>query len=72
MNTHTIRRTPWTCRFGRAGVTIEQLGPETSRVDEVFWACRQPARVPALRLITRRECEDCPFWEASPRLERER
>ena len=29
MNAHTIRRTPWTCRFGRFGVTVEQLGPET-------------------------------------------
>ena len=71
MNARTIRR-PWTCRFGRFGVAVEQLGPDTSRVDEVFWACRRPTPLPVLRLTTRDECEDCPFWEASFRLDRER
>lgn len=72
MNAHTIRRTPWTCRFGRFGVTVEEVGPETSGVDDVFWACHHPTRTPALRLTTRGECEDCLFWEASPRYARER
>jgi hypothetical protein len=70
MNAQTIRRRPWTCRFGRFGVTVEQLGPETSRVDDVFWACRQSARMPAPRITTGGECEECSFWEASPRFER--
>ena len=72
MNARTIRRRPWTCRFGRFGVAIEQFGPETSRVDQVFWACHRPTRMPALTLTTRGECDDCPFWEASPRFDRER
>jgi hypothetical protein len=67
MNTRTIRRTPWTCRFGRFGVTVEPLGSEASRVDDVFWACCQPARTTAARMTTRGECERCPWWEASAR-----
>ena len=71
MNARTIRRRPWTCRFGRFGVTIEQLGPDTSRVDEVFWTCRRPPSSPVLRLATRDGCEDCPLWAASARFDRE-
>jgi hypothetical protein len=71
MNAYTIRQTPWTCRFGRFGVTVAQLRPETPRVDDVFWACCQSARMPAPRLTTRGECEECSFWEASPRFDRE-
>lgn len=72
MSTGRIRCRPWTCRFGRVGVTIEELGPEASKVDDVFWACHRPAAVPPLKVATRDECENCPWWEASRRFERER
>jgi hypothetical protein len=67
MNAHTVRRVPWTCRWGRFGVAVEQIAPDTSRVDDVFWACHQPIRAPALRLMKLGECETCPFWEAAGR-----
>jgi hypothetical protein len=71
MYSQRIRQAPWTCRHGRSGVTIEHTGPLTSRVDDVFWACRRPAQLPTPRVILRRDCESCAFWEPSPRLERE-
>jgi hypothetical protein len=72
MNIRTIHRRPWTCRFGRFGVTIEQLGPETSRVDDVFWACHRPAAALPLKVTTRDECENCPWWEPTRGFERKR
>ena len=69
MNAFTIHRLPWTCRFGRLGGAVEALGPETSRVDNVFWACCLSAGGPAPRLTTRGQCEKCPFWEASARFD---
>ena len=63
MTTHTIRRVPWTCRWGRFGVAVEDTGL-APRVDDVFWACHLPAL--DLRLTKRGECERCPFWEEAP------
>jgi hypothetical protein len=68
MDTYTIRRVPWTCRWGRFGVAVEATGLG-SRVDDVFWACHQPTRAPNLRLTKRYECEECPFWEARDSVE---
>lgn len=68
MNLHRVRRRPWTCRFGRLGVTVEQITFDTSRVDDVFWACHRPTRTPPLTLTTGAECEECSFWESAPRL----
>jgi hypothetical protein len=62
-----IRRVPWTCRWGRFGVAIEDLG-STSRVDDTFWACHNPVHGPELRVTNRAECESCPFWDMAPRL----
>ena len=45
MTGYKIRRVPWTCRWGRFGVAVEDLG-STSRVDDVFWACHNPVRGP--------------------------
>jgi hypothetical protein len=70
MYNQKISQAPWTCRHGRSGVTIVQTGPLTSRVDDVFWACGRPDQVPASRVILRRECENCVFWQPSPRFER--
>ena len=63
MTTTIIRRVPWTCRWGRFGVAIEDAGP-APRVDDVFWACHRPMR--DLRLTKRGECEECPHWEPAP------
>jgi hypothetical protein len=71
MNVSSIRQGPWTCRFGRWCVTIEQLGRDMSRVDEVIWACRRATPGLVFRLPTRDECEECPYWEASGRFDRE-
>lgn len=68
MTTHTIRRVPWTCRWGRFGVTIEDRA-SVPRVDDVFWACHQPEH--DLRLTKRDECEHCPHWEARSNIRRE-
>jgi hypothetical protein len=65
MTTTTIRRVPWTCRWGRFGVAVEDAGL-APRVDDVFWACHQP--VHELRLTKRGECEHCPHWEAAPNM----
>ena len=59
---YMIRRVPWTCRWGRFAVAIEDLG-STSRVDDAFWACHNPVRGPDVRVTKRVECESCPFWE---------
>jgi hypothetical protein len=69
MNSHTIRRVPWTCEWGRFGVAVEELGDGGSRIDDVFWACHQLERSPEIRLTKRGECERCPFWMAAARLQ---
>jgi hypothetical protein len=68
MTTHTIRRVPWTCRWGRFGVAVEDR-VSVPRVDDVFWACHQPEH--DLRLTKRDECEHCPHWEARSNIRRE-
>ena len=54
MNSHSLRRVPWTCDWGRFGVAVEDLGAGRSRVDDVFWACRPPRarRVSGLPHVT--------------------
>jgi hypothetical protein len=66
MKPYAIAQRPWTCRFGRTGVTIEELDAVRSRVDDVFWACRRTGRIPPLKITTRAECAECPFWEPAP------
>jgi hypothetical protein len=68
MNPRTLRRVPWTCEWGRFGVAVEQLSWIDSRVDDVFWACHHPVRLPELRVVSRHECESCPAWVPAPRL----
>jgi hypothetical protein len=64
MKAYTLRQVPWTCEWGRFGVTMEELTGGRSRVDDVFWGCH---RLPELRLTSRGECETCPFWKAAER-----
>jgi hypothetical protein len=66
MATSTIRRVPWTCRWGRFGVAVEDTGL-APRVDDIFWVCHQPERAPNLQLTKRDECEECSFWEPAPK-----
>ena len=68
MNPRTLRRVPWTCEWGRFGVAVEQLTATDSRIDDVFWACHNPARSTETRLVTRHECETCPAWVPAARL----
>ena len=63
MTSTAIRRVPWTCRWGRFGVAVENTAA-ASRVDDVFWACHQAEH--ELRLTKRGECEECPHWEPAP------
>jgi hypothetical protein len=72
MKPYAIAQRPWTCRFGRTGVTIEEIDAVRSRVDDVFWACHRTGRIPALKITTRAECAECPFWEPAPNLRGER
>jgi hypothetical protein len=67
MNATSIRRVPWTCRWGRFGVMTEDLGPAGSRVEDVFWGCNHPTRAPERRHTRRLECETCPYWEEAAR-----
>jgi hypothetical protein len=69
MNPHNLRRVPWTCEWGRFGVAIEQTTATESRVDDVFWACHNPARSTEVQTVRRGECEACPHWVAASRLE---
>ena len=68
MNPDTLRRVPWTCEWGRFGLTAEQITAENSRVDGVFWACHHPGLAPEIKLVGRRECETCPVWTPAARL----
>ena len=68
MNSHCLRRVPWTCDWGRFGVAVEDLGAGRSRVDDVFWACHRPSGAAGIRVTTRDECERCPFWIEAARL----
>ena len=68
MQTHTIRRVPWTCEWGRFGVAAEELGGGRARVDDVFWGCHRPSGDGAIRLTKRGECDTCPFWIEAARL----
>jgi hypothetical protein len=68
MKSYGIRRVPWTCEWGRFAVVIEDLGVGRTRVDDVFWACHNPARSPEVRMTRRRECEECPHWIEAARL----
>ena len=36
MNVGTLRHVPWTCKWGRYGVAVEQVTPHESQVDDVF------------------------------------
>jgi hypothetical protein len=62
MTSSTIRGVPWTCRWGRFGVAVEDAGLDP-RVDDVFWVCHRPEH--SLRLPKRGECETCSHWEAA-------
>ena len=68
MNLRNLRCVPWTCEWGRFGMTAEQLASGGSRVDGVFWACHHPGLAPDIRLIVRGECESCPLWTLAARL----
>ena len=68
MNPRTLRRVPWTCKWGRFGVAVEQLSSTDSRVDDVFWACHHPVRSPDIQSVSKRECETCPAWVPAARL----
>jgi hypothetical protein len=71
MHAYSIRRVPWTCEWGRFGVTIAELYDGNSRVDDVFWGCRCPERGGGVRPTRRGECETCPFWKQAARLRTE-
>ena len=66
MTTQLFKHVPWTCHWGRFGVTVEQASAG-ARGDGVFWGCHQPVRAPDVSLARRGECEECPFWELTPR-----
>jgi hypothetical protein len=67
VNVHTLRRVPWTCRWGRFGVAVEQVSRFESRVDDVFWACHNPVRSPEITPLRKGECETCREWMAASR-----
>lgn len=71
MNSYRIRRTLWTCEWGRFGVAVEDLGAGRSRVDDVFWACHHPSGAAGIWVTKRDECERCPFWTEAARLRAE-
>ena len=56
----TLRRVPWTCRWGRFGESAAPKWP-TLRSRFVFWTCARPRTTACY--LTRGSCEDCPHWE---------
>jgi hypothetical protein len=68
MNVTTLRHDPWTCEWGRFGLTVEQVSARESRVDDVFWACHHPVLAPHVKALRRAECETCPLWDPASRL----
>ena len=68
MSSHSLRRVPWTCDWGRFGVAVEDLGAARSRVDDVFWACHRPGSAAGLCVTKRSECERCQYWREAARL----
>jgi hypothetical protein len=58
--TLSLRRVPWTCRWGRFGGPVEPR--DTTPHGFVFWFCMHPD-LPAGRLLDRGSCELCPMWE---------
>jgi hypothetical protein len=67
MHVIALRRVPWTCEWGRFGVTAEIVNASETRVDDVFWACHNPALAPGPRPLARDECERCPMWVPAAR-----
>lgn len=57
---HTLRREPWTCKWGRFGGPIEATIHEAPGF--VFWTCAHPEEQPP-RPLNRGTCEQCPRWE---------
>jgi hypothetical protein len=67
MNAATLRHVPWTCEWGRFGVAVEQVTPQESQVDDVFWVCHHPAIAPGLKTVCSDECRTCPLWNSASR-----
>jgi hypothetical protein len=59
MGTTTLRRVPWTCRWGRFGGDIDTR--RTPAPGFVFWTCVNTEA--HTRVLARDECENCPSWE---------
>ncbi len=57
----TVKRVPWTCKWGRFGGPVESRDAEMPGF--VFWMCGYPAeRGP--QPLARGSCESCPNWQA--------
>lgn len=56
---HTIRKVPWTCRWGRFGGPVTEAG--TVAPGFLFWVCGHPT-AGAPKLLGRDTCEACAWW----------
>jgi hypothetical protein len=59
-DTQTVKRVPWTCKWGRFGGPVRPL--ETDKHGFVFWMCGHPDE-PEPRPLTRGSCESCRLWD---------
>jgi hypothetical protein len=57
----TIRKVPWTCRWGRFGGPVADTGEVGPGFR--FWVCGHP-EIGAPRLLGRDACAECRYWEA--------
>jgi hypothetical protein len=58
----TLKRVPWTCRWGHFGGPLDATIPRDFGF--VFWVCARPdTDLP--RILNRDSCEDCARWEPS-------
>jgi hypothetical protein len=57
----SLRRVPWTCRWGRFGGPVQAAGAATQGF--VFWVCGHPQEAETGRPLDREACERCPNWE---------
>lgn len=58
----SLRRVPWTCRWGRFGGPVQASGAAAPGF--VFWVCGHPEETAGPRPLGRGACENCPRWEA--------
>jgi hypothetical protein len=62
MQAITVRRVPWTCRWGRFGGPV----PVQTVYRATFWSCLHPSRPTESPWVDEPICEACACWAQRP------